>query len=101
MHDIARSATEDGVELVLAGSGKAPVAAMLVARKLLPEIPAPWSLAEVAGDGTDVPDLRRGRGPGGFGQNLVLARDKRVRAELAKRDQAANADPARLCGRGR
>ena len=91
MHDEARSAAEDGVELVLAGDRETLVAAGLVARETVAEIPAPGALADVARERARIANLRRGDAGGGFGQHGVFARDERVAAERVERDLSADA----------
>ena len=70
--DVAGPAAEDRVESVLAHDRKARLAAILQARKPIAEIPAPRTLADVAGQRSDVANLRRGHVFGCFGQHRVL-----------------------------
>src|SRR6476620_5799618 len=59
MHDEARAASEDRVELVLACRGEALIAALLEADELLvAEVPATRALIQVAADSPLVPNLR-------------------------------------------
>src|SRR5207244_5766898 len=69
MHDVARPAAEDRVELVLAGGGEALAAAVFEARKPVAVVPAPRPLADVAGQGGDVADLWRAHAVGGLRQD--------------------------------
>ncbi len=94
MDNVARPAAEDRMELILSVGRKTGVPAVLEAGKIIPEIPAPRALADIARQRADVPDLRRRDAAGRFRQNAVLLTDDRVLAERVKRDQPADVQPA-------
>src|SRR5262245_26695814 len=72
MDDIAGTAAEDRVELVLAGEREALIATVLVALEAVPEVPAPRALTHVAGDRADVANLRRRHGAGSLCEHRVI-----------------------------
>src|SRR5947208_13374610 len=90
MHDVTRTSAEDCMKLVLAAEGEAGVAAVLIAGESIPEIPAPGTLAHVAGQGADVPDLRCRDRFRRFRQNRVLPADDVVPAQRIECDQTAD-----------
>jgi hypothetical protein len=95
MDDIARAAAEDGIELVLAGGREALVAAGLVARKAIAEVPAPRALADVARERADVPDLRRRHRGGRFSEHGKWSAQRLVTAERVEGDEAAEGQSRR------
>src|SRR5204863_2052198 len=90
MHDVARTAAEDRVELILAGEREALIAAGLVARKSVAVVPAPRPLADIAGDRSDVANLRRRHAARRFGQHRVIATDDLIPAERVQCDLSAD-----------
>jgi hypothetical protein len=92
MDDIAGTAAEDRVELVLAGEREALIPAVLVALEAVPEVPAPRTLTHVAGDRADVANLRRRRAAGGFGEHGVILPEDVVPADRVERRLAPDAD---------
>src|SRR5215472_2739832 len=94
MNDVAGAAAEDGVELIFARDGEALVAARLVAREAVAKIPAPGTLADVAGERAEVADLGRGDGFSGLGEDGVIAADAWVAAEGVQGDLAADVETA-------
>jgi hypothetical protein len=86
MHDVARTAAKDGVKLVFANDRKAGLASVFEARKPVPKIPAPRTLADIARQGADIPDLRCRDACRCFGQHRVLAANRRLLAESVERD---------------
>ena len=81
MNDVTWPSTENRVELILAPKRKARIAAILVTRKAVPEVPAPWPLAYVARKGPDVPDLRRRHSLRRFGKHRILPPDDIIAAQ--------------------
>src|SRR5579864_8955309 len=94
MDDIAGAAAEDRVETVLAADGEACIAAILQARKSVAEIPAPGALANVAGQGANIANLRSRHCFGCFGQHRILTPNQRMAAQRVKRDEAADVHAA-------
>src|SRR5260370_21630608 len=90
MHDVARPASEDGVELVLACGRKAVRAAVLETRKAIAVVPAPRALADVARQSPDVADLRCADAFCRRRQYSVTAADRRVVSKRIQGDQAAD-----------
>ena len=79
MNDVARTAAEDGVELVLSREREALVAAGLVAFEPIAVIPAPRALADVPGQCSGVADLRGRHASGGFGEHgVIFFRDQQL-----------------------
>src|SRR6476619_8609237 len=92
MDDIAGTTAEDRVELVLAGERESLIPAVLVALEAVPEVPAPRTLAHVAGDRADVANLRRRRAAGSLGEHGVLLPEAFVPTDRVERRLASDAD---------
>src|SRR5437879_866528 len=90
MDDIAWPATEDRVELVLTREREALIAARLVAGESVTEVPAPRTLCDVAGNRSDVANLRRRDTARGFGEHRVLLLDCRMLADVVERGFATD-----------
>src|ERR1051326_4383624 len=90
MDDKARPAAKNGVELVLTGNRETLVAAGLVAREAIAEIPAPRALAHVARERAEIADLRRGDAFRSLGQHCVIAANLRMLAERIQGDESAD-----------
>src|SRR5262245_49555999 len=90
MHNIARPPAEKRVKLIFAPKGKAGIAAILVTGKAVPKVPAPRTLAHIAGESTDVSDLRRRHSPGGFGKHRVLMPNDIVATQCVERDETTD-----------
>src|SRR5262245_8629276 len=92
MDDIARTAAEDRVELVLADDREALIPAVLVALEAVPEVPAPWTLTHVAGDRADVANLRRRRAAGRLGEHGVIRPQAVMSTDRVERRLAPDAN---------
>ena len=92
MDDVAGTAAEDRVELVLAGEREALIPAVLVALEAVPEVPAPRTLTHVAGDGADVANLWRRRAAGALGEHGVILPEAVVPTDGVERRLAADDD---------
>src|SRR5437762_9956580 len=97
MDDERRSTLEDRVVVVLAGGGKAGVAAVLVAREVVAVVPASRALAQVAPDGPHVPDLRRADLAGRHRQQRRSLLDHRVLDDVGEQRGRADAQPGTRC----
>src|SRR5256884_1253054 len=62
----------------------------------VPEIPAAGALAEVAADGSHVPDLRTGGIGDGFGKGRIVLPDVRGLDDAVQCDQGADRKSTRL-----
>ncbi len=71
MDDVAHIAAEDAVVLVLAFVGVAEFATLAQTVEVAPVVPASRFLAEIAGDGALVAQLRAGNDLGGIGKGAV------------------------------
>ena len=87
MDDVTGTAAEDRVKLILASEREAPVPTGLVAREPVPVVPAPRSLAQVAGQRPDVADLRLEINPS---FNLAYYNRGIAYSEKGKYDQATS-----------
>ena len=93
--DVAGTAAEDRVVLVLAVHGEAARAALLQAVELLVAVvPAARTLVQVAADRADVADLRRADFFRRLRQSGIHPRGLRVGREIRERDRRADAQSA-------
>src|SRR4051812_40272055 len=90
MNDVARAAAENRVEFVFAGDRKARRAAVLQALEAVAVVPAPRTLADVAGERRDISYLRRRNRFRRFSQHRELPADRLVPAERVERREAAD-----------
>src|SRR3990172_5089171 len=97
MGNITRPAAQDGVEATVAGHRVAELAAFPQTGKIRrTKIPAEGPLANIAGEGTGVANLRRCRFASGIRKNQEFLADRRMLFDLGQLRQRADAKAAAL-----
>src|SRR5215831_6837028 len=90
MHDIARTSSENGMELVLAAEREARIPAILVAREAVSKVPAPRTLTDISCKCSNIPDLRCRDSFRSFGQDCVLSAYQIMPAQGVQRDESTD-----------